>query len=235
MSDESDDGVQVDGNKIIIPIEVSLQNKEDLRAMNAELQTMKETAIEVSTLMGSSSGGNTPWWEKADKMSDEEWERIMWKSAIPPPRPSSKEEDDDDDDDDDGPNIAGAFRSGIGKAGSFLSSPTGGIKSLAKFIPYIGEALLAIGFAELVIQKVYDAGGWLDRRWKRDIQTEFMGLWSRQQQQNRKVGVQGVIIASSGGFRAMNGVNVENTLRDVRVYGIESKVGYLEKRLGRRP
>jgi hypothetical protein len=246
MSEE----VKSEGGKIIVPIEVSVQNKEDLKAMIAEFEVLKNDVREVRNVL-IESHARVPGVEQltfpaegkesATPLEPETEEDVIKRLVDREIRntvneltgehtPTGAIEGGDEEGGGFGLGVSGAM--GLGR--SVVSGPGAILRSLGKLIPYISEALMAFGFAELIISKVYGPGGWLDVRWKRDIQSEFMGLWTRQQQQDRKVGVSQVVIASSARFRYSNGVDVTNSFRDIKLYGIERRVGYLEKRSGQR-
>lgn len=106
-----------------------------------------------------------------------------------------------------------------------------GLGAATDIIPIIGEALIAAGLLDLLIQKLQEPGGPFDVRFKRDMQTEMFGEFTRQEQQARRIGQVQVIVASFDQFRNYNGANVSNTLSQVRSFGV-STIGMLDKARG---
>jgi len=226
--------VIIEGSKIIIPIEVSLQNKEDIRAMQQELETMKNDARTLDETL--SKNATKPMTENQHIKSaiDNEVQGSA-EDAAGQEIPGGAVESNTMKDESEGGFGLSAVKSGLGKAASFIGNPASSVLNIVKtIIPEIGAALIAWGMAQKVIELVYGPGGWLDVRWKRDMQNEVESYFSRQEQQNRRVGLTQVIISSSSTFRAMNGANVENTLKEVRTFGV-SRIGLQDKSLGARP
>ena len=224
----------IEGNKIIIPIEVLLQNKEDIREMNQEIDLMEQRTKRITDDLGKIGSSKKPSENQSIKSTIDQEVHSSAEEAAGMEIPESGIESNTAKEAEGGLGLS-AVQSGLGKLSGFISSPVSSVLSIVKTaIPEIGAALLAWGIAQKVIELVYGPGGWLDVRWKRDMQKEVEGYFTRQEQQNRRVGLSQVIVSSSATFRAYNGANVENTLKEVRTFGV-SRIGLQDKALGRRP
>lgn len=99
---------------------------------------------------------------------------------------------------------------------------------LTSMIPEIATALVAAGLIEELAQKLFEPGGPFDIRFRRELLNERDNLFSLQEQQAKRIGLNQVIFTSGNGFANLNGANVENTLKEVHNYGV-SKLGLQDK------
>jgi hypothetical protein len=74
--------------------------------------------------------------------------------------------------------------------------------------------------AEEVFKWLTRPGGWLDLRFRRFMQNENNAFLDRQTQRNTLIGLRQVTIQSVAGFRNINGIGNENTLRQIREGGV---------------
>ena len=148
-----------------------------------------------------------------------------------------------------GANISG----GLGTAASFAGGSTqqammSGItqfmsrilpkvlpKMLLKFIPIIGTAFAAAEIIPIIVKAVVkqltSVGAPFDKRFKRIIKNEVNGFFTREEQQKRRLGLDPVIMTTTGGFRNNGGLLTVNTLNQVRETGIAT-IGLQDKALG---
>jgi hypothetical protein len=108
-------------------------------------------------------------------------------------------------------------------------------KMLVKAIPFVGWAVMAVEFIPIIIKEVIkvltSVGGPFDKRFKRNIKKEVNGFFTREEQQRRRLGLDPVIMTSTGGFRNNGGLQTVNTLNQVRETGV-STIGLQDKALG---
>ena len=108
-------------------------------------------------------------------------------------------------------------------------------KMLLKFIPIIGTAFAAIEIIPIIIKGVVKqltaVGSPFDKRFKRIIKNEVNGFFTREEQQRRRLGLDQVIMTTTGGFRNNGGLQTVNTLNQVGRTGIAT-IGLQDKALG---
>jgi len=103
--------------------------------------------------------------------------------------------------------------------GLFRGGTSGFATNLLRVAGPIFVALLAPKMAEAVFKWITRPGGILDLRFKRVLENEQNAFLDRQTQYNTQVGLRQVIIQSTAGFRNINGMANENTLRQIREGG----------------
>ena len=86
-------------------------------------------------------------------------------------------------------------------------------------VPILLPLLVAAGLSELIIETSLSPGGILDRRLRRYITQEINGFLDKQTQKNNQIGVRQVIIQSRAGFRNINGIASEDSLRQIKLGG----------------
>jgi len=108
-------------------------------------------------------------------------------------------------------------------------------KMLLKFIPIIGTAFAAAEIIPIIVKAVVkqltSVGAPFDKRFKRIIKNEVNGFFTREEQQKRRLGLDPVIMTTTGGFRNNGGLLTVNTLNQVRETGIAT-IGLQDKALG---
>jgi len=108
-------------------------------------------------------------------------------------------------------------------------------KMLLKFIPIIGTAFAAAEIIPIIIKAVVKqltaVGAPFDKRFKRIIKKEVNGFFTREEQQRRRLGLDQVIMTTTGGFRNNGGLQTVNTLNQVRETGIAT-IGLQDKAIG---
>jgi hypothetical protein len=108
-------------------------------------------------------------------------------------------------------------------------------KILLKFIPIIGTAFAAAEIIPIIIKAVVKqltaVGAPFDKRFKRIIKKEVNGFFTREEQQRRRLGLDQVIMTTTGGFRNNGGLQTVNTLNQVRETGIAT-IGLQDKAIG---
>ena len=108
-------------------------------------------------------------------------------------------------------------------------------KMLLKFIPIIGTAFAAAEIIPIIVKAVVKqltaVGAPFDKRFKRIIKNEVNGFFTREEQQKRRLGLDPVIMTTTGGFRNNGGLLTVNTLNQVRETGIAT-IGLQDKALG---
>ena len=106
---------------------------------------------------------------------------------------------------------------------------------LLKFIPIIGTAFAAIEIIPIIIKGVVKqltaVGSPFDKRFKRIIKNEVNGFFTREEQQRRRLGLDQVIMTTTGVFRNNGGLQTVNTLNQVGRTGIAT-IGLQDKALG---
>ncbi len=144
--------------------------------------------------------------------------------------------------------LAGKGKQGLGMAKGIAMNPMGAVmdmlpqtimkflpKMLLKAIPFIGWAAMAIEFVPIIIKEVTkfltSVGSPFDKRFKRQIKNEVNGFFTREEQQRRRLGLDPVIITSTGGFRNNGGLQTVNTLNQVSETGVAT-IGLQDKALG---
>lgn len=85
-----------------------------------------------------------------------------------------------------------------------------------KLVPMIIPLLVAAGMAEVVMETMLSPGGLFDRRLRRMITQEVNGLLDKQTQKNFSIGTRQLIIQSRAGFRNIQGIGSEDSLRQIR-------------------
>jgi hypothetical protein len=120
----------------------------------------------------------------------------------------------------------GLTLSGGGILGAFKSQ-------LTKFIPYIGEALVAIGFIETIVNKLLEPGGVWDRRWKFIVEKLVADKTKRETLSAIRQRFQDVRIASWIGPRGARQGQLSTTLRggNTNQYIYDDKLERLQKGL----
>lgn len=108
-------------------------------------------------------------------------------------------------------------------------------KLLLKFIPIIGTAFAAAEIIPIIIKAVVKqltaVGAPFDKRFKRIIKKEVNGFFTREEQQRRRLGLDQVIMTTTGGFRNNGGLQTVNTLNQVGRTGIAT-IGLQDKAIG---
>ena len=108
-------------------------------------------------------------------------------------------------------------------------------KMLVKAIPFVGWALMAIEIVPIIIKEVTkfltSVGSPFDKRFKREIKKEVNGFFTREEQQKRRLGLDPVIMTTTGGFRNNGGLLTVNTLNQVRETGVAT-IGLQDKAMG---
>jgi hypothetical protein len=107
----------------------------------------------------------------------------------------------------------------VGMMGMMRGGPLGLVNKLLAFGGPLIVAMLAPAMAEEVFKWLTRPGGWLDIRFKRVLEAETNAFLDRQTQWNTQIGLRQVTIQSIAGFRNINGIGNENTLRQVREGG----------------
>lgn len=251
----------IDGNKIIIPLEVLLSGKQELQVLQQEIEKSKQDVSQLEERLGNiglatvptsgdtgssydtgqggegaESGGPTASQGRQGQRTDKRG-KIFASGKIKDFKKDPFFEDSDE------TSIIGSAESATGKALGAASTAAdigttgnlGGLTGLlTKYVPFLGTALMGWGIASKMIDAVYGPGGWKDTRWKRNMSNEIEGYFSRQDQQDRRIGLEGVIVSSVGGFKQMNGALVENTQREARTFGV-TRIGLQDKASGWRP
>ena len=103
--------------------------------------------------------------------------------------------------------------------GMMKGGPMGMVTQLLRFGGPLIVAALAPQMAEEVFKWLTRPGGWLDLRFKRVLENETNAFLDRQTQWNTQIGLRQVTIQSIAGFRNINGIGNENTLRQIREGG----------------
>jgi hypothetical protein len=144
--------------------------------------------------------------------------------------------------------LAGKGKQGLGMAKGIAMNPMGAVmdmlpqtlmkflpKMLLKAIPFVGWAVMAVEFVPIIIKEVTkfltSVGSPFDKRFKRQIKNEVNGFFTREEQQRRRLGLDPVIITSTGGFRNNGGLQTVNTLNQVSETGVAT-IGLQDKALG---
>lgn len=150
--------------------------------------------------------------------------------------------------------LAGQGKQGLGMAKGMASNPMDAVtnmfgesgfigkhlmkflpKMLVKAIPFVGWAVMAVEFVPIIIKEVTkfltSVGSPFDKRFKRQIKKEVNGFFTREEQQRRRLGLDPVIITSTGGFRNNGGLQTVNTLNQVGQTGVAT-IGLQDKALG---
>ena len=103
--------------------------------------------------------------------------------------------------------------------GMMRGGPMGMLTSLLRLGGPLIVAALAPAMAEEVFKWLTRPGGWLDLRFRREMTEESNAFLDRQTQRNTQLGLRQVTIQSVAGFRNINGIGNENTLRQIREGG----------------
>jgi len=85
-----------------------------------------------------------------------------------------------------------------------------------KLVPIILPLLVAAGLSEILVETSLSPGGLFDRRLRRMITEEFNGLLDKQTQKNFSIGTRQLTIQSRAGFRNIQGIGSEDSLRQIR-------------------
>ena len=109
-----------------------------------------------------------------------------------------------------------------GMMGMMRGGPLGLLNKLLAFGGPLIVAVLAPAMAEEVFKWLTRPGGWLDIRFKRVLEAETNAFLDRQTQWNTQIGLRQVTIQSVAGFRNINGIGNENTLRQIREGGVSN-------------
>lgn len=83
-----------------------------------------------------------------------------------------------------------------------MMSGAGGIAKFAlRFVPFIGPALIALGFVELVMKELFRDGGFFDRRLNLKISKQFFKLTGRAEAKKLSEGYSTLRVTSRKGLR----------------------------------
>lgn len=85
-----------------------------------------------------------------------------------------------------------------------------------RLVPILLPLLIAAGLADKIIETALSPGGIADRRLRRYITEEFNGLLDKQTQKNFSIGIRQLTIQSRAGFRNIQGIGSEDSLRQIR-------------------
>lgn len=106
---------------------------------------------------------------------------------------------------------------GIGQIGSMIKNPTGAITS--RLLAATGAAgviaMLIKPVTEAVIGELTRPGGFLDKRFRREMLNEIEFYLSRQQQQLTRIGERNVIIQAKAGFANQNQHSHDSIVRRI--------------------
>lgn len=111
----------------------------------------------------------------------------------------------------------------VGAAGQARGLMTGGVGGLGmtavSFMGPIGAGALGglamVKLAEAVYEELTRAGGFMDLRFKRDLEESIFQSIDRQRQRDRAVGNEQVVIQSSAAFMQKSGYLHSNTYRQI--------------------
>jgi len=105
-------------------------------------------------------------------------------------------------------------------------------KMLAKAIPIVGWAVMAVEIIPLITKAIIDqltkAGSPFDKRFKRAISKERNAFFSREEQRKRQLGLSPVIMTSVQGFNNLGGMATTYTLKQIKEAGVSS-IGLRDK------
>ena len=110
---------------------------------------------------------------------------------------------------------------------------------VTRLVPLLGPAMLIFMLPEIVkfvVEYLIKPGGIFDVRFKREIQKEQFGFYSRQTQYDSSHGYRNVIIQGVNGFKAEQGSFHASTFRDIKEQGglnvQNARIGLTDKALG---
>jgi len=83
-------------------------------------------------------------------------------------------------------------------------------------VPILMPLLIAAGLSEVILNTMLSPGGLFDRRLRRLITEEVNGLLDKQTQKNFSIGTRQLVIQSRAGFRNIQGIGSEDSLRQIR-------------------
>lgn len=223
---------RIEGNKIVIPIEVVMEDKQEWREIMQQAQQLQQSPEVNQTQLAEAVMG--PRYEPLD-FAREEYEQDpefydtlreviqddiadAVDDALSAKTPSRLLDIDTQD-----------FR----KVASFATNPEGTILStITRFAPQVAAILAIPALAEYVAEYLTGPGGPLDLRSK--LARKIEDLMRRSEKQQRRIGLKQVIITSTNGFRSLNGANAGNTFSQIRETGT-ANVGLYDKASGWRP
>lgn len=207
--------VAKDGNKIIIPIEIALEDKQEWREMIQELENDKQKIPKEHQPIP-----DKPLTEKECECKESIDEDSSKNNKTSDPNEIAE-------------NQFMTKRQVMSLLNTATANPSNFILSKTFFgSPEFMELLLAAGIIEQIISQLTAPGGPFDVRFKRDIPNEVFNLFTREEQQARRIGTIQVIGTAVAGFRSLNGNNVENTFREIATGGRISKIGLQDKSMG---
>lgn len=213
---------RVDGNRIVIPIEIAMEDKQEWRQMREEI---REAAEEQKTI--------EPRYEKLDFAQEEYNQDPDFYDALQKSIMDDVEEAIDKAEEAKAPVNLPEGKDALSVLSRVGQSPEASLLQLLTLVaPQLGPLLIASGAAKVIFDWYFSPGAPGDLRNR--IKLAITDLMTQQQKQQRRIGQTQVIITSTDGFRSLNGANSGNTFAQVRNSGT-ANVGLYDKASGWRP
>lgn len=211
----------IEGNKIIIPVEIAFEDEQKIDQMMDKVGELKQGLSEVGVEQQEKEPGLPPSESQKESEPTAEGEIIAEGNLK-------------DFDEEKGIGLSDVNK-GLRTATTAVNPEAMLLNRLITLAPEIMPILLAYGLTETVVERLFAPGGPLDVRFKPYFEKMILGLMSFEKQQSLRIGTTTIITTASGGFRnTQGGAFVGSNLKDVKNFGV-ARIGLQEKINGWRP